>query len=304
MISKGIAAISTFLLLFLAVSAGSRPPTQGAGSAGIRTTIAVSRESLLPYEPVSVMLLLRNETTEDNRVVAAWRSFLSIGSTTPAGVKWRSYVADNEPDVRPPLPSARNFAPGETQKLLAHIDYEAPGGEHVFARPGVYLLKGTASDDGRFVSDDLEITVRQPTGLDARAYEFLRTSPIHRFFGEYTVHKYEYDHKTVQAVEKFIADFDGSEYSHLARMGLAFMWLRGVEGRRGRQQDQAKAVELLTQVADQAEDLLASEAEYHLGSILARRGDSVQANRHFQRSLTRMSSPYFRYLTEEALRQH
>ena len=47
-------------------------------------------------------------------------------------------------------------------------------------------------------------------------------------------------------------------------MGLAFMWLRGVEGK----QDQSRAIELLSQIADHAGDSLSSAAEYHLGRIL------------------------------------
>ena len=138
-----------------------------------------------------------------------------------------------------------------------------------------------------------------PEGIDARAYEFLRTSDIHHFFGEYTIHKYKYDQKTVQDMEKFIADFDGSEYSHLARMGLAFMWLRGVEGK----QDQARAIELLTQVADQAGGPLSSAAEYYLGTILERQKETVEANYHFQRVLTGTPPMYFKYLAQDALRQ-
>ena len=41
----------------------------------IRTTLAASRQSILPYESLSVLL------------------FLHIGETTPAGTKWRGYRA-------------------------------------------------------------------------------------------------------------------------------------------------------------------------------------------------------------------
>lgn len=286
-------------LLLLTILASSHAQERGWEAQGVRTTMVVSRESVLPYTSVSVLLVLRNETAQPKRIVASWRSFMSVGEITPQGVEWRSYHGDNEPFVKPPAPSAKNFAPGETEKLFAHIDYEAPSGKPVFERPGRYLLKGSASDDGRFVSDEVEIIVRRPTGIDAKAYEFLQTNNIHHFFSEFTTHKYEYDRKTVQAIEKFITDFDGSEYSHLARIGLAFLWLRGVEGKK----DEPRAVELLTQVAEQAGAPLSSEAEYHLGSILARRGDTARANHHFQKVMTRMPPPYFRYLAEQALRQ-
>src|SRR5205823_232691 len=150
MINKKISAISVVLLLFVFL-ANSRSQKQGTESKGIRTTMVVSRQSVLPYESLSVALLVRNETTEDKRVVASWRSFLSIGAVTAQGTKWRNYLADNEPTALPPVPSSRDFAPGEVKKEPAHIDYEAPSGEHVFAHPGRYVLQGTASDDGRFL---------------------------------------------------------------------------------------------------------------------------------------------------------
>lgn len=292
------------LLLFGFVPT-SHAQKQGEGSKAIRTTIIVSRQSVLPYESLSVQVLLTNQTTEAKRIVASWCSFLNIGVMSPQGIKWRDYRRDNEPVALPCLSNAKTLGPDETKNLPAHIDYEAPSGDHVFARPGQYLLKG-GTTDGRFVSDEIQITVRPPEGVDARAYEFLLTSYLHHFFGEYTVLKYRYDAKTVQDMENFIADFDGSEYSYLARMGLAFMWLRGVEGK----QDQARAIELLTQVANQASDPLSSAAEYHLGriqfsggtSMLERQKKIIQANYHFQRVLSGSPSPYFRYLAEAALR--
>ena len=298
---KGIAVIlGTFLLFTLLVN--NHAQKQEAGSEGIRTTIVVSRQSVLPYESLSVMVLVHNETVENKRLVASWCAFLSIGEITPAGInRWRSYVGDNEPVTIPCTPAPKNFAPGETKNMRAHIDYEAPSGEHVFAHPGKYVLQGAASDaSGRFVSNEIKITVRKPEGIDAKAYEFLRTSDLHHFFGEYTIHKYKYDQKTVEDIEKFIANFDGSEYSYLARKGLAFMWLRGVEGK----QDQSRAIELLSQVADHAGDPLSSEAEYYMAAALNRQQDIVKANYHFQRVLSGTPPPYFRYLAEESLRQH
>jgi len=277
-----------------------------AGNQGIHTTLVASRQSILPFESVSVMLLLVNETPEDKRVVTAWCSFLSIGKITANGTNWRGYRADNEPFLKPCVPTPKSLAPNESKDVLAHIDYEGTSGAHVFTNPGKYLLKG-GTTDGAFVSDEIQITVRTPEGADAKAYEFLRTSYLHHFFGEYTVLKYRYDAKSVQDMEKFITDFDGSEYSYLARMGLAFMWVKGVDGK----QDQSRAVELLTQVAERAGDPLASSAEYHLGritysggaSMLERQKKIVEANYYFQRVINGRPSPYFKYLAEEALHQ-
>lgn len=114
---------------------------------------------------------------------------------------WRSAV----PDRKPPLSFRRGrgfsfsktpHAPDETRGAFPHTDQESPSGKPVLARPGRYLLKGTASDDGRFVSDDVEIIVRRLRGTNVGAYEVLRTNNIHHFFIEFTIHRYEYDRKT------------------------------------------------------------------------------------------------------------
>src|SRR5207247_4016474 len=101
MINKVIAVILGSFLLLVLLASSRQIQKQEAGSKGIRTTIVVSRQSILPYESLSVMLLLRNETTEDKRVVATWCSFLSIGEITLDGMKWRDYRGDNEPFLKP-----------------------------------------------------------------------------------------------------------------------------------------------------------------------------------------------------------
>ena len=82
-----------------------------------------------------MLLLVRNETREEKRVMASWCPFLNIGETSAADTQWRSYRADNEPFQKPCVPSTTNLAPNESKSLGAHIDYEAPSGQHVFVRP-------------------------------------------------------------------------------------------------------------------------------------------------------------------------
>src|ERR1041384_2862294 len=136
-----------------------------AGNDGITVSLAVSRQSVLPYESLSVMLLLRNDATEQKRLTVAWCSYLTIGEARGAGIQWRGYQGDNEPLPKPCLATAEDLAPNESKKLLTHIDYEASRSEHVFAEPGKYFLKG-GTTDGKFVSDEIEITVRKPEGID------------------------------------------------------------------------------------------------------------------------------------------
>ena len=295
----------TFLLVsfFSFVSFGNyAAQKQNSSTDGIRTSLVVSRTAILPYESPSIILLLRNESPEDKRVVAAWCSFVTIGETTTDGIKWHGYHGDNETSSKPCIATPKTLAPSESEVMRNHIDFESPSGQHVFAHPGEYFLKGGTTDaNSNFTSEAVKITVRRPQGIDAKAYAFLQAGDLPYFLGEYTIEKYNYNAKTVEDLEKFIASFDGSEYSYLARMGLAFMWLRGVDGK----QDKVRARELFGQVANCPDAALAAAAEYHLGIVLYDPHSPLgltQANNHLQRVVAGNAPPYYKYLAEEALR--
>ncbi len=192
---------------------------------GIRCTISVSNQKVLPFESLRVMITLRNETGELKRVVAPWATFLFVGEGNAEGVTWKQYTPDQEPIQEPPAPSAISFKPGESKTWVAHLDYEHPG-RHVFARPGKFKIKAHI---GVFECDPVDVIVQDPQGIDAEAYEFLQKSDIHKFFSENTVRKYPYDRSTIQSLEKFIADFDGSQYSYFAQFGLGLLRMHGVK---------------------------------------------------------------------------
>ena len=286
--------------LFIFSSGGRAQESKRTNAEGISTRIAVANDRVLPYESVTLLLVLQNETNEPKKVVAAWRISIDIGEATAGDViAWRNYQPHNEPLVRPPLPTAKTFAPNEAKKYFAHVDYEEPTGRHAFAQPGKYKLRARASYDGRFVSNEIEFVVSAPQGLDAKAYEFLQTSDVHRYFSEQGVNKYPRTRRNVRALESFIAAYDGSTYSSLARVGLALMWKQGVDGRT----DLVKAKALLMQVAQKANDPVAAAAHYYLGLMLRAQGDTVRAKEAFQAGLRSKPDTYFGYLIEQVLKQ-
>lgn len=297
MIAPRVLKISIAVLLFAFLASG-RSIKQETPADGITTTMVVSRQEVLPFEPVAVLLLLRNETAKSKRVIASWRSILSIGEETENGIRWRGFRADNEPFAKPPAATAKDFSPGQVRGVRGHVDYEAPSGVHLFARPGRYLLKGVASANGQFGSEPIAIVVLNPEGANAPAYQYLKSSKIHQCFGEYTIPRYTCQSAAVRELEQFIADFDGSDYSHIARTGLAMMWLRGVEGK----QDFARAQELLTEVSQRARAPLSYEAEYYLGVIATQQKETARARVQFQKVAQGQPTLYFKFLAEESLR--
>lgn len=287
--------------LLLALSAGGQTPPaqQQQGAAGINTTLVASGRSILPFEPVGLVLTLRNETAERKRVMAAWRVSVGVGAVGANGVvKWGPYIAHNEPVTKPPARSPKNFEPNEAKVMFAHLDYMAPSGRHVFASPGRYRVKASAALDPGFISNEVEISVVEPQGRDAKAYEFLKKSDIHRYFSERTVAKYPRTSRNVRALESFIAEYDGSAYANLARLGLALMWMQGVNERI----DLFKARESLTQVARKATGTVAARAHYYLGVTWKTQGHAARAREEFQAALGGDLDPYLRALAEQALK--
>jgi hypothetical protein len=299
MVYKGWSRLLVTSLLFVFSSGVRGQESRRANADGISTTIAVANDGVLPFESVDLMIALQNETSETKRVVAAWRSSIDIGEVKAGGVvQWRNYKQHNRPVVSPPRPSARTFAPGETKKFFVHLDYEEPAGAHAFARPGKYRLRAVVSYDRRFISNEFEFVVGEPRGPDARAYEFLQKSDVHRYFSEHGVSRYPRTRSNVRALERFIVAFDGSEYSSLARVGLALMWRQGVDGHT----DLLKAKTLLTRVAQRANDPVAARASYYLGLMWREQGDAARAKEAFQAVLRSERDAYFVYLAEQALK--
>ena len=137
--------------------------------------------------------------------------------------------------------------------------------------------------------------MREPAGPDAKAYEFLKTSNLHRYFGEGGVAKYPRTRRHALALEQFIRSFDGSEYAALARVGLALMWMKGVD----QKTDEAKAAELLTKAAQTAKE--PSRAYYHLGMLRLRQGDEARAKEAFQAASKVRPDGYYGFLAAQML---
>lgn len=296
-LTKGRAASAAAILLMAFANAWAQGAARPGVSREISTRLVVSNEHPLPFEPLEVRISLRNETAEPQRVVAAWHGSIEVAEVTGEKVVWHRYVAHNEPVASPPLPKEKLFAAGEVRDLYWRVDYEAPSGRHVFARPGRYRLRAAASYDTRFVSNEVEVVVREPGGSDARAYESLKSGNVHRYFGEGGVAKYPRTRRHALALEQFVKSFDGSEYADLARVGLALMWMKGVDGKT----DEAKAADLLTRAARTAKDPSAARAYYHLGMLRLRQGDEARAREAFRAASKARPDGYYGFLAAQML---
>jgi len=288
-----------------------------AAAASLKCRIEVSRFSILPYESLGVLVTVTNDSLDKIVATNSWGPGLRVAPETKADVTWIEYHGDLEPLIRPTPAEPREFAAGDRMVYTIWLYYQ--GGRHVFAAPGNYQLSASV---GGIQSAPVTITVQQPTGFDSGAFEFLRDSDKHflpRYFSEWTVDRfhlsdvgkitaagqrlardpnypYAYDSAVPAALESFVSGYDGSRYADLARLGLAAIWMRGVEGK----PDLAKAKKLLTQLAARTGQPVAYEANYSLGKLNELSNDSLLAARYYDRALTLGADAVFRSLVERS----
>lgn len=266
---------------------------------GIRTEIVVSDVTVLPFEPVSVLLLLRNDSKETSKLVASRYSIVEVGEATPQGPRWKVYEKfyDRFGAGPPSPPFEMALPPDYLSDFFFELNFHGSTGEHVFARPGSYKVKGSLGNADSLVSDAVDITVEQPVGVDAKGYQFLKTSPVRKVLSENQITYFPYTTRTTEASEKFIAAFGNSKYGNLARIGLALMWLKGV----GDKQDLSKTTALLTHVTEKAQEPLVSRAYYYLGVAALAQQQEAKASEYFRKSLQGKPDRFFKYLGERAL---
>jgi len=156
----------------------------------------------------------------------------------------------------------------------------------------------------------MTISVRQPQGQDARAYEFLKQTDLAHYFGNEADRRYfprhfgnaadrrlDYNHQTVARLEAFIQQFPDSRYRDYAELSLALMWKRGVE----QKVDLVKATDLLTDLSKNGHDAMPARALYYLGDIAKQKGDPVLAQNYYKLAVEAKPDSYFKTLAEDSL---
>jgi tetratricopeptide (TPR) repeat protein len=259
--------------------------------------LEVSNQSPLPFESIGVLALVSNESGERVTEVRSWDTFMYWSDRTEPPLGWTQYVPDHEPMVAPATPKPLTLNPGESRAWARHLDYQSGRG-HVLKSPGLNLLRAQI---GEVDSEPIQIRIKEPQGIDREAYEFLKGSNLHRCFSERTVRKYlnTFTQDTARQLEEFSTRFAGSRYAQLARLGLALMWMEGVEGKK----DLEQAVSLLQSVTSRANDDLAARAYYYLGRIAEEQGGMIDADHHYVQALSLKIDPYFRHQAEQARKE-
>jgi hypothetical protein len=290
-----IAVICTLLILWVAAVATQREPLDIT-----RLSFAVTpvKTRVLPFETLEFVFTVRNRTGEVRRVEADFRPLILHPARGRAlsdpqvleadGTKWE--VCETGTSLlMPPSLHVVTLAPGEAITRIRVLASE--NGEHKLARPGRYQFKGMID---KLVSETVEIVVREPDGIERAAYEYLQKFPLHRYFSEWTRPSSDLD--GVEGLEQFISRFQGSQYADMAKLGLAQMWMKGVEGKK----DLELAQSLLVEVTSSSDQARAARVNYYLGQIAEEGGELIDAQQYYNQALTMKADPYVEFVVKEA----
>jgi hypothetical protein len=293
---KWIIALPALIAILAIPSTAQR---SSEGKTGLSCTMIPVKTEVLPFETIEFMFTVRNETDTPNRVnltfdpwilYPARKSKVDGGQgSNEGGIGWKAYRGDTEWTCQ--LFSQKfSLAPGEVRTTFELLEYEKH--EHKLAFPGRYLFKGRV--DGWLACNEVQITVRGLEGVDERAYEYLQQHPLHFFFHSQTMVRY--DKVTVEMMKQFIARFQGSQYAEMAQLGLALMWMKGVEGKK----DLEQARSLLQEVVKSSDEARAARAYYYLGQLAEEQGELMDAHQYYSYALSLKVDPYIEYVAKEA----
>lgn len=305
---KGAAGARLLLCCLLTPTVGQRALAANADTGALRCTITVWDRNPLPFEPGGVVVHVRNEGATA-KTLQWWPVGVSVRDAAGERSEWEWYHRWGEPREVPPPPEATRVVlqPGDVFEQPLFLDYSTYTGEHVFARPGAYEVRG---DVGRLHSDPVRVDVRKPEGEDAKAYEALSakgpegargTNPERSLLPVTFLDRLPrmlFEERFARALGAFAAAYPRSAYAAFARVGLAIAWIQGVDGRR----DLPRARELLLGVSRESDHRLAARALYYLGIAAQKAGDQKAAKDWYSKALAAKPDPFYAYLADRALK--
>jgi hypothetical protein len=242
---------------------------------------------VLPMEPFIVWVALSNQTTRTIKGLVflhpsyGFVSFKVARNNGPFEPFQPFPFQDRRNDSR--IGREESLAVGYRRAEVAYLSHaeaaELKGGRsaHLFESPGTYRIKAILHDgnkQGETESNVLEVRVDEPTGLNARAYQFLKGLPSEPAYNGFLVN----DGASGTAQEKqveFMKTFPDSRYAGYIRWTLGRAYCKPKEGK-----DREQGIRLLEQVAADSDEILAVEALQRLSELALQGGDPAKADQY------------------------
>ncbi|MFN0140546.1 MAG: tetratricopeptide repeat protein [Pyrinomonadaceae bacterium] len=259
-----------------------------------RVVLTISETRILPFEAVSFLLELRNESSEIHKITGIPLTLIEYRKVGAGKINWiiyekYSYGISTISD--PPLqPTTMFFAPNSVYERGIHtIDIDETG-RQVFSSPGKYAIRAT---DG-IVSKPISITVNKPIGADAAAYKFIRRHGLYRFLNEDGLTVFSFNRNAKRQFNRLIASYPHSRYAQLSRIAVSLMLIKGFVGK----PDAAEAKRILRKVEMSGDGGLSARAKYYKGVACYRLGELEAAKKLFQEVGEQNANPYLKYLSK------
>jgi tetratricopeptide (TPR) repeat protein len=195
------------------------------------------KTEVLPFEPVQLLLCVRNTTNQVQSAKEDWSSSnMRVGKPKIGadGWEWSDIRNVREPGVGlpPPMPPwaypTKVFQPNEVSKfrLASIFGTMGPEWRGLLSAPGKIAVRVSV---GSLVSEPIEITILEPTGVDAEAVAALKENGLAVFFSEETFVASGEDKKHLARLQEFADKFKGSVYADYATLGMGLLHLKGLE---------------------------------------------------------------------------
>ena len=259
----------------------------------VHAIISVSNAEIFPFEPVSFVLELKNDTPEYKEITAQWVGGISIrkpGSGKDDWMKYQKYRSDGIINSSVPFSSKRIFAPDSvTLEWLYVIDLDQ-NQKPVFDSSGQYAIEVFYGIAG----EPLNIKVLDLTGKDALAYKYISKNKLYKFFSEDGINSFSYSASDREKLEKVIKDYPDSKYANLSKISLGLMMIKGVDGKT----DFKNAENILENAVQTSDKVLSLRADYYRAVALYKLNDNEGAKAVFQEIALQNEDKYFQYYSE------
>lgn len=259
-----------------------------------RIVLTISETSILPFEAVSFLLELRNESAELHKITGIPLTFIEYRKVGAGKINWivyEKYSHGISTISDPPLqPTTMFFAPNSVYERGIHTIDIGETGRQVFSSPGKYAIRASYGIVGKPVN----ITVNKPVGANAAAYEFIRRHGLYRFLNEDGLTVFSFNRNAKRRFDRLIARYPHSRYAQLSRIAVSLMLIKGFLGK----PDVAEAKRILRKVEMSGDGGVSARAKYYKGVACYRLGELEAAKKLFQEVGEQNANPYLKYLSK------
>lgn len=275
----------------------------------------ISKTEILPFEPLELLLSVRNTGPETVITNLNWGTWILVGKPKMNGAGWQwssPYVtraAGNSPPPLPMPPRAETFRPNEVRftqvvSVLNTISGFGDQYKRLFETPGQL---GVIGDIRGIRSEPVVITILTPAGPNAEAMKALRSMGIAEFFSEYTFTAMQVTKGKMSVLQEFAKRYKDSAYADYATLGLALVHLKGMEeiGRGGKimyQPELSVAENYFTALSKKQGSLVQDRATYYLAVCRSIKGEKQSAAEILQRVSNRTADPILRFKASRLMR--